>query len=259
MNLTESTPDWNLPIAHELYWSCAFMRGGRTFIDVGAHVGTWTLRLAPLFERVFCFEPDPRAHEALSKNLELVGLKNVEVIPMAVSDRVGSATLTLYPNPCTNTMMDPEACLRGAEAVHGSLVVPTTTIDAFVRERGITDLDFLKVDAEGAELLIVEGARETLKGQRPDFFVEMHGLFYERLRRLMPWEQCDVVDGGPSGLSLVRHRDAWPEFEAARFGVYPHPRSPTHEEMTASRRRHGIAWQAPTTGFLSEEGEDHAQ
>lgn len=248
-NLDHGTLDWFLPLKHESFYWRQFVGGGRTFIDIGAHVGTWTLNLAPYFERVFAFEPDPRGWQVLQKNLALNKITNVEVIPKAVSSVVGRTKLNLYPNPCTNTMMDPIACGRTDMPV-GVHEVDTVSIDAFVAERGITDLDFIKVDAEAAEMLIIEGALKTFHGQKPDFFIEMHGLFYERLRALLNPLQCDVLDGGRFGLSLLRHRDRWPGFASDDYRVFPHGQSPSIEDMKNLRLKHGITWEPPT-GFLA--------
>lgn len=255
MKLVQDTPDWSLPLKHESAHWRNFLAGGRTFIDIGAHVGTWALHLAPQFKRVFCFEPDERAFRALHKNLALNNIRNVEVIPAAVADKVGTTTINLFHNPCTNTIMDPVACLRGGEEVVARREVPTVTVDAFVAERGITDLDFLKVDAEAAEMRIVKGALRTLETQRPDFFIEMHGLFYERLRAMLPFLNCDVIDGGRAGLSLVSHRDRWPGYAGDDFRIFPAGTSPTAQDMKDLRKRHGIEWDAPTSGFLSVGGE----
>ncbi len=252
MDLVKDTLDWFLPIKHEATHSSAFMQGGRTFIDIGAHVGTWTLRLAPLFKRVFAFEPDPRGYEALRKNIVNAGLTNVEVIPMAVTDKRGKATLTIYPNPCTNTMLPRET--GRVDLADGRIEVDTISVDDFARERGITDLDFIKVDAEGAEMVIIPGAEETLRAQMPDFYIEMHGLFYKRLRAMLPFYECDVIDSGQGGLTLARHREAWPEFAGPDHRIYPHPVNPTFEEMTSLRAFHGVPFEPPTTGFLSEGG-----
>lgn len=249
MHLVQDTLDWFLPLKHETIHSSAFMQGGRTFIDIGAHVGTWTLRLAPLFERVYCFEPDPRGADALKRNIALAGLKHVEVIPKAVSDKTGRATLTLYPNPCTNTMLPTET--GRVDTPDGTIEVETTSLDEFVRERGITDLDFLKVDAEGAEMLIVPGALETLRAQRPDFYIELHGFFHKRIRAMLDFCECDVIDFGPGGISLARHRDAWPEFAGKDYRIYPHPVNPTYDDFLALRKQHGIEFLPPTTGVLA--------
>jgi FkbM family methyltransferase len=252
VNLDRGAPDWFLPVKHEAFYWSQFLRGGRTFIDVGAHVGTWTLNLARSFNRVFAFEPDPRGVTALRKNLEIGGITNVEVVPKAVSNKSGRVALTLFPNPSTNTMMPLADCGR-VDTPIGVHEVDAVCIDDFVAERKIFDLDFIKVDAEAAEMLVVQGGLETFRTQRPDFFIEMHGLFYTRLRKLLDFVECDVLDGGRAGLSLLKHRDSWPTFVMPNFRVFPHGTTPTVEDQRELRRQHGIIWDPPP-GFLSEGG-----
>lgn len=247
-NLVQDTIDWFLPIEHEKIHTLQFLQGGRTFIDVGAHVGTWTLRLAPLFERVFCFEPDPRGYNALRKNIQLAGLTNVEVIPKAVADKAGHATLSLYPNPCTNTLMHPELVGRTAstDRPDGTLRVETVSIDDFCAERGIDDVSLIKIDAEAAELLVVMGALKTLRGQRPDFFIEMHAYILEPLRKLLDFAETDFIDGNAFGMSLVRHRERheWAPYAAAGAAIYPHGSAPEGSELEAIKARQALVGDA---------------
>lgn len=254
IELDKSTPDWNLPLKHEeQYWK-QYLNGGRTFIDIGAHVGTWTINLARYFDKVISFEPDPRARVSLMKNLELNNIKNVEVIPKAVSNKTGTIQFNLFFNPATNTMMNPTMMGR-TDLPIGQQTVETISIDEFVKSRDINDIDFIKIDAEGAELLIVEGGVQMFQTQAPDFFIEMHGLFYERLRALLPFAKCDVLDGGRAGLSLLKHRHKWPAYETEDFRVFPHGTSPTIGDQKQLRLKHGIDWEAPQ-GFLAVDYKD---
>ena len=246
-DIVHDTMDWFLPLEHERVHTDSFLRPGRTFIDIGAHVGTWTLRLAPLFERVFCFEPDPRGYNALRKNIALAGLKNVEVIPKAVADKAGTATLSLYPNPCTNTLMEPSLVGRthSTDVPDGTMQVETVSIDDFCAERGITDLDFIKIDAEAAELLVVKGALQTLRDQKPDFFIELHAYVLEPLRELLSFAQTDFIDGNSFGMSLVRHRlEGWPGYTAAGARIWPHGSEPEGAELAALVDRQAVSGDA---------------
>jgi len=243
-DIVHTTLDWFLPLKHEQIHTDQFMQGGRTFIDIGAHVGTWALRLAPLFERVYCFEPDPRAYNALRANLEKAGLTNVEVLPWGVTDKTGTATLSLYPNPCTNTLMRPLLVGRTAptDVPDGTMQVNTVSVDDFCAERGITDLDFIKIDAEAAELLVVKGALKTLRACRPDFFIEMHALVLDELRALLHFAETDFVDGNAFGMSLLRHRESWPLYSSAGARIWPHGTAPEGHELDALRARQPVAW-----------------
>lgn len=232
--LVEETMDWFLPNMHERVWWSQFMQGGRTFLDVGAHVGTWTLNIGHCFERVFCFEPDPRGANALRNNVKLAGLKNVEVIQAAVGARDGEVELSLYPNPCTNTTL-PNETGRGVgvgDTPTGVMTVPLVALDTFVKERGITDVDFIKVDTEGAECMVIQGALEMWRTQRPDFFVEMHGPFHRECRKLLDFEECDAIDMGGWGFSLVRHRAAWSFEPQEHQAIYPHGTDATDADLS---------------------------
>ena len=254
IELDKSTPDWSLPLKHEeQYWK-QYLNGGRTFIDIGANVGTWCINLSKYFDKIIAFEPDPRAWASLNKNLELNNIKNVEVIPKAVSNKSGTIQLNLFHNPATNTMMDPVMMGR-AEKPIGQHIVEAVSIDEFVESRGIKDVDFIKIDTEGAELLITEGGVRTIQKQTPDFFIEMHGLFYERLRKTLSFVECDVLDGGRCGLSLVKHRHKWPAFENEDFRIYLHGTSPTTNDQKELRLKQGILWDAPG-GFLAADYKD---
>ena len=232
LDLVEDTIDWFLPNAHEKVWWQQFLRGGRTFLDIGAHVGTWTLNIGHRFERVFCFEPDVRAADALRRNLERAGMKHVEVIQAAVGAKNGTVQLSLYTNPCTNTLLPAETG-RGHGAGDnpvGLVDVPMVTIDGFCRDRGITDVDFLKVDTEGAECMVIQGGLETWRKCRPDFFVELHGPFHRECRKLLDFEECDVIDMGGWGFSLVRHRSNW-DMGDGLHGIYPHGTDATDDDL----------------------------
>lgn len=235
LELDTTTMDWFLPHKHEQVWWKQFLRGGRTFLDVGAHVGTWTLNIGKAFERVYCFEPDPRGADALRINLHLAKMEHVTVIQAAVGARDGELKLSRYPNPCTNTLLPLETG-RG----HGAgddpidvLTVPVRSLDSFCAEHGIDDVDLIKVDTEGAECLVIQGALDMWRKQRPDFFVEMHGPFHRECRQLLDFEECDAIDMGGWGFSLCRHRSNWDMGTPAPadLHIYPHGTDATEADL----------------------------
>ena len=66
----------------------------RVCLDIGAHIGTWTVLLARVFESVVAFEPDTQNFIALTRNLVLSGVKNVRALPLAVAHRSGRFCLS---------------------------------------------------------------------------------------------------------------------------------------------------------------------
>ena len=133
---------------------------GNTFVDVGANIGGYTLRLAKRFREVIAIEPNPRAADILRKNIELNSLSNVRVLSDAISDTIGEATLSVPAGGKTTRSSIVKKYKQGS-----SINVHTSTLDRLLENRDRIDL--IKIDVEGAELLVLKGADRTLpKTQR---------------------------------------------------------------------------------------------
>jgi FkbM family methyltransferase len=147
-----------------------FLAPGGDMVDVGAHVGMYAVAAGLALRgrgRVLAFEPNPEARRQLEQNLALNGCDNVEVLPVAVTARAGEALLHV---PATR---DPSfSSLGGGRFAEGEPVrVPTTTLDEAVMSRGLSPA-FVKIDVEGAELDVLDGAERTL-AQRPVLLAEV--------------------------------------------------------------------------------------
>ncbi len=147
----------------------ALVRAGDHVVDVGAHVGTWTLLLASLVGpggRVVALEPfEPSAIRARTAVLAAGFADRVRVITAAVGDRVGRASL--YGG--TDTMLSSLVRGEGAAAAP-AIEVAITTLD----ELGDEPVDFAKIDTEGLELAVLRGARRRLGRGDPELLVELH-------------------------------------------------------------------------------------
>lgn len=141
---------------------------GMTVVDVGANYGLYTLQAARAVGptgRVLAFEPAPHVYARLADHVRLNGAANVTTHPVAVSDREGTATFHLGRNDSVGSLLRPTA----GRAVE----VPTTTLDAFLAAHGVGRVDAVKVDAEGAELLVLRGMRGLLaRPHKPILFCE---------------------------------------------------------------------------------------
>jgi FkbM family methyltransferase len=146
---------------------------GAIVLDVGAHIGFHTLALARAAGpsgRVYAFEPWPANRATLARNLALNGIENVTVSDQALADRAGTATFTV-PRGYPTSMLGSLAIRPEGDVT--TLTVPTTTVDAFVAAQGLVRLDLVKIDAEGAEVQIIAGMRETLRALRPVVLMEV--------------------------------------------------------------------------------------
>jgi len=129
---------------------------GAVFVDVGANVGGYTVRLGKRFGTVISIEPNQRAADVLEKNIELNRLANVSVVRAAISDTTGEATLNVPASGKTTRSSIIESYDGGS-----SFLVRTTTLDALLG--GYDKIDLIKIDAEGAEVKVLKGGKQTLR------------------------------------------------------------------------------------------------
>lgn len=146
------------------------LAGGGDFVDVGAHVGLYTIAAAfalPGRGRVLAFEPNPAARAQLLENLALNGCDNVIVSGKAVADAVGETLLHVPATP------DPSfSSLEPGRFAEGEPVrVETTTLDREVEAAGLAPA-VVKVDVEGAEFAVLRGMERTFT-RRPVLLVEV--------------------------------------------------------------------------------------
>ena len=150
----------------------AELKEGDVFIDIGASEGYFSI-LASRFVgkgRVISVEPQPRSQRALRENVSLNGCWNVEIWPCALSDRPGKLVLSTGPssNPGSSGLYHHRL---GA----GTIEVPGETFDSKVRQLGLGTVRLMKIDAEGAELLILQGAKDSLDSGLVELIaVEVH-------------------------------------------------------------------------------------
>jgi FkbM family methyltransferase len=142
------------------------------FWDVGANVGYFTLVAATALAnrgRIIAFEPGKNAYARLVSNLALNPYRNIQTFPVAVTDREGEAVLHL-----AGGIADSSASLyQTGQAQAGQEICRTVSLDHFLRSEGLRPPDLIKLDAEGAELAVLHGAREIISHTPPLFLMEM--------------------------------------------------------------------------------------
>jgi FkbM family methyltransferase len=149
---------------------------GMTFVDVGANVGWHSLMAA---ERVgsqgfvLAVEADPTNADLLIRSVRANGFSNIVVLPVALSDRVGTAILQQAEG--SNAALYPS----DFGSATGDHLVSTFPLDTF--DRLVSAVDVLKVDVEGAEALVLSGASELVDKHRPVIFLEFSPGMMQRL------------------------------------------------------------------------------
>jgi FkbM family methyltransferase len=182
------------------------LRPGAVVYDVGANVGFMTLIAARLVGpdgHVYAFEPIPDNARAIERNAALNGLGNVTVLELALSDRAGEAVLRV---PTANQGAH-LATVGESVGEEDDLNVRTAALDEV---DGLRPPDLVKLDVEGAEVLVLEGMRRCLAEHRPALVCELHGT-RAAIEKLLPELGYEVT-------RIVRDtaRDAWNEHAFAR-------------------------------------------
>jgi FkbM family methyltransferase len=158
---------------------------GAVLWDVGAHLGFHTLGFAAMVGptgRVVGFEPNPSNRERLRQNLDKNAdlAARVEILSCALSDRAGESAFVLSHDVDTGassmSFLDgtTPAVEFGVARAWDTIVVPLRTVDALVHDHVAPPPDALKIDVEGAELLVLRGAEETVRTTQPTVIVEVH-------------------------------------------------------------------------------------
>lgn len=141
-----------------------YVRFGSVMLDLGAHIGTHAIlasRLVGPQGRVYAFEPQKKIYRELVWNLRLNGLTNV--IPLRFAVGASNGVVRMDVPPATN---------EGGTAVgSGGDPVELRTLDSF----GFRDVSVLKLDVEGFEDQVLEGARATLAREKPVLLLEIQG------------------------------------------------------------------------------------
>ena len=132
-----------------------WVRNWRTAVDVGAHVGLWSMHLVKRFQIVHAFEPVAEHRECFAKNIPKHTGETV-LYPYALGEVEGACSIEV---PYTSS---------GGSHVSGSGKIPIKRLDDF----DLQEVDFLKIDCEGYEDLVLKGARETLLTWMPCVIVE---------------------------------------------------------------------------------------
>jgi FkbM family methyltransferase len=170
------------------------LSGDDVFWDVGANVGYFTLVAATALAnrgQIVAFEPGKNAYERLTENIALNSYQNIQTFPLAVTDREGEAVLHLL-----GDIADSSASLyQAGDTQAGQEVCRTVALDHFLDSEGLRPPDLIKLDAEGAELAVLQGAQGLLAASPPLWLMEM--------------EEKNLVAAGASKAAVAQFLTGW--------------------------------------------------
>lgn len=152
---------------HDVSFILSVLEPGMIFFDAGTNEGLFAISAAKKISGmgVFAFEPRSSTCELLKRNLLLNRVADVHVAQIALGDSVGEGVLQINAQGKGRLRTLGEAS-HPASGVAGQEDVRITTVDIFMKDHNVSRVDVMKVDIEGAELMLFHGARDLL--QRPD-------------------------------------------------------------------------------------------
>lgn len=163
--------------------SLGHVKQWRNAIDVGANVGEWTRPLAEKFQQVICFEPNPNFRECFNKNITE---SNVTLWPYGLSDKEHTA----------------QQDFNSTVLKEGEGDIECRTLDSF----NLTNVDYIKIDVDGFEVPVLQGAQETIRKNNPVINIEMK----ERKRPHIVAECREIlINLGYNCRSRVRSDEVW--------------------------------------------------
>ena len=162
----------------------------RNAVDIGAHVGEWTRSLSRKFDHVICFEPNPNFRECFNRNIKE---NNVTLHPYGLSSHSHNAIQGVNATHLNDVLGDTEPREGDIEC---------RSLDSF----DLCDVDYIKIDVDGFEIPLLEGAQETLKRNNPVINIEMK----ERKRPKIVEESRRILRNlGYAQQSRVRSDEVW--------------------------------------------------
>lgn len=160
----------NESIKLDQYWANRFIRKDSVVIDAGAYIGAFSVRAASLAPEglVYCFEPTRSTYETLVLNTS--GYPNIKTINSALGEAdTKKEFMVLKGAPAANSIVDSSNInlKRLSDRFVSAGKIQVLSIDSFLRSENQKKLDFIKIDSEGYELKILEGARNSIRFHLP--------------------------------------------------------------------------------------------
>lgn len=148
----------------------AKLNKGDVVLDCGANVGMFSARAASVGCDVYAFEPAPVPTKWLEKTKSIYN-DAINIEPFALADEEGKTQFYLW-DECIGAGSMTDKGVKGA-----TIDVNMTTVDEFVKRNNLKRVDFIKADIEGAERLMLKGAKETLRTHAPKLAICTYHCF----------------------------------------------------------------------------------
>jgi FkbM family methyltransferase len=150
---------------HESALVRKYLRPGMTFVDIGANIGYYSLMAAAVagpLGRVIAFEPNPVLNTQLKRTVDHNGIRNITVEQLALAEKPGSGLLFVPKESGNNT------ATMIANDGGRPIAVSVLTLDEYLEHHQIGHVNFMKMDVEGFEPKIIQGALLSIRAKKID-------------------------------------------------------------------------------------------
>lgn len=162
------------------YYLQQIIKSDSICLDVGANIGLVSLALSQLNPKgkTYAFEPTPDIYSILKRNIDENVIENVETVQLALSDKKGKlAFVDVEWYPAGNFSVEDNQKNKWGQ--YGNILnVAAEALDVWVTKNKLKSVDFLKIDVEGAELQVLEGAKKTIAKFKPLVVMEFNSYCY---------------------------------------------------------------------------------
>jgi len=147
----------------------------RTVCDIGANIGEITWALSQFSQQVHAFEPTVNTFQLLKKNVEQNNLKNVSIYDKGVGAKHEIAHIALNGNTCGANARIQDV----TKTKHQTEIMTIIPLDSL----NLSDVDIIKIDVEGYELDVLQGAEQTILKDKPIIQLEVYEPALKRAKR----------------------------------------------------------------------------
>ena len=181
-----------------------YIMKANTILDIGAHIGCHTIMYSKINPNanIYSFEPQSKLFSLLDANLKANDIKNVTILNNAVGNEVKRVHMSNYiadgPNNDKPLVYDGyDQNIGGLSLGRDGEEVSMITVDSLA----LTECDFIKIDVEGAEKMVIAGAMNTIKKFKPTIFYECNHkkiaslitlTSHDMIRSLGDYEICEI-------------------------------------------------------------------
>ena len=166
----------------------ALIQNGDTILDVGAHIGWYSINFAKRFpiSKIYAFEPIEYTFEFLKRNIEKNHLSNVILLNFGLSSKEEERALYYFKGGSAIASIENLISHQNAKKI----TCRFRSLDAILAELGMKSIAFIKCDVEGAELFMLQGAQKTIDEFKPIILIEL----YEEWCNKCGYSSKDVID-----------------------------------------------------------------